>query len=181
MEISDIISIIAVGIAFGSLLVALLSLLNSRKAIRLAEAEHSERKLPVKAYLIDCFAFRDGDDSCCAFAISYTNQSSTSKSFISLELEIEFYYDEGVFGKAILPLAKGIDPLRMSKQYKQLEAPLNLLPGETVSGWTAFSLPHKSSLIRRIDSYRVVGRSVDGHESSVSAYLLRSIEYESKT
>lgn len=179
-ETSDIISISAVGVSFGSLFVAWLSLCNSRKGLRLKEAELSERELPVKAYLIDCFTFIEEENKCCAFAISYTNQSTSPKSFSSLELEIGYYDDKDLFGKAIFQPEEEVVPFVMNHKYKKLDLPLNLLPGETISGWVAFILPPKSILNFRVDTYRVVGKSFDGKESSISAYLLRSMENEKK-
>ncbi len=181
IETSDIISSIAALIAFGSLLISFLGLRNSRKALRLSEEEHSERKLPVKAYLIDAYSYQKEKQRHCIFAISFTNQSSSSKSFSLLELEIEYFDSKGVHGKALVPPIHEERPLGLSIEYKQLVTPLNLMPGETVSGWIAFALPEKDSTFNRIDSYRVVGRSSDGQESSAAAYLLKSMDYHEKT
>lgn len=171
----ETIAVVAALISFGSLLVAFMSYRESRKALRITEAEFNERNLSVHAYLIDSFAFQENGRKYCTFAISFTNQSSSPRSFSTLELEVEFYDEDGVYGKAIAAPDEIVIPLGLQDKYKRLDAPLNLASKETTSGWITFLLPASSHRKFRIDSYKVSGRTADGHESFVEAYLLRMV------
>ncbi|MBD3657600.1 hypothetical protein [Marinobacter sp.] len=180
MSFSDKIAVFALLISFGSLLVAFLSYLSSRKALKLSEQEAAERKLPVISYLIDCFAFHRKQSKFASFAVSFTNQSSSPKTFTSIALEVEFVDQEGVSGKAIAEPDLTIEPAGLSYGYKKLQIPVNLPPKETVTGWISFQLPKKNEREFKINSYRIVGRSVDGGESEVCAYLLRLVKDETQ-
>lgn len=177
MEVSDKIALAA---SFGSLFVAFLSFISSRKALKLSEQEVAERKLPVISYLIDCFAFRARDEKFCSFAISYTNQSASPKTFSSLTLEVEFIDNEQVSGKAVAEPHLDIEPPGLSYGYKKMSIPVNLPPKETITGWVSFKLPSSQDRDFNINSYKVIGRSPDGGETDLYAYLLRLVKDETK-
>ncbi|MCD1632116.1 DUF4352 domain-containing protein [Marinobacter shengliensis] len=180
MEVSDKIALGALAISMGSLLLAFFSYLSSRRALKLSEQEVSERKLPIISYLIDCFVFYNGDEKFCSFAISYTNQSSSPRTFSSLILEAEFVDNEGVSGKAISEPSLEVEPPGLSYGYKKLEIPINLPPKETVTGWISFKLPKGEDRAFHINSYRVVGRSPDGGEAELYAFLMRLVRNETQ-
>ncbi|HEX7028344.1 MAG TPA: hypothetical protein VF268_13970 [Gammaproteobacteria bacterium] len=180
LEMTDIIAAIATIIAFGSLLLAGRSYQISRRALQLTEADFNEKRLPIKPYLIDGFVFREEDKKYAAFAISYTNQSSSHATFYSLELEVEFYDEEGIYGKAISAPDFKVIPLGINDNYKKLEIPLNLLPKTTVSGWVTFALPFNLNRRYRTDSYKVRAEGPEGRDCFVEACLLRRVTSEEK-
>lgn len=173
LETSDLTALIAVVIAFGSMLLAGRSYTVSKKALKLSQADHEEKKLPVIPYLIDSFTFSKDNERYCAFSVSYTNESSAPQSLKVLDLEVGFVDEEGISGNAISPLEEDISPTGISEDYKKLCAPLNLSPKETISGWATFKIPRSSHRRYTINSYCVVGKSVDGKIVRVESYLLR--------
>ena len=177
---SDKIALAALGLSFGSLIVAFLSYLSSRKALKLSEHEVSERKLPIIPYLIDCFVFYQGSEKFCSFAVSYTNQSSSPATFASLTLEVEFVDNEQTPGKAVIEPHLDVEPLGLASGYKKLKIPVNLPPKETVTGWVSFNLPANQDRGFQINSYRVVGRSPGGGETELHAYLMRLVKDETQ-
>lgn len=180
METSDLIALISLVIAFGSMLLAGRSYVVSKKALKLSQADHKEKKLPVIPYLIDSFTFQKEKEKYCAFSVLYTNESSAPQSLKHIELEVGFVDEEGISGNAISPLEDNISPIGISKYYKKLCAPLNLLPKETISGWVVFKIPRSSHRRYIINSYSVVGKSVDGKIVRIESYLLRHHKNEKK-
>lgn len=180
MEVSDKIALGALAVSLGSLLLAFFSYLSSRKALRLSEQEIAERKLPIISYLIDCFVFYQDGEKFCSFAISYTNQASSPRTFSSLSLEAEFVDSDQVSGKAISEPNLNVEPPGLSYGYKKLEIPVNLPPKETVTGWVSFKLPNGPDREFHVNSYRVVGRSPDGGEAELYAFLMRLVKDETQ-
>lgn len=180
MEVSEKIALAALAVSLGSLFLAFLGYLGSRKALKISEHEVAERKLPLIVYLIDRFSFYRDDEKFCSFAVSYTNQSSSPVTFTSLLLEVGFIDSEQVTGKAVAEPRLDVDPPGISYGYKKLEIPVNLPSKETVTGWVSFKLPDLSARDLKINSYRIIGRSPDGREAEQYAYLLRSVKGDSK-
>jgi len=180
LDTGDLIALIAAVIAFGSMLLAGRSYAISKKALKLSQADHEEKKLPVIPYLIESFTFSKDDIRYCAFSVSYTNQSSTPQSLKVIGLEVGFVDEEGISGNAISSLVENISPIGISNNYKRLCVPLNLLPKETKSGWITFKIPRSSHRKYTINSYCVVGKAVDGRVVRVDSYLLRHITDEKK-
>lgn len=180
MDISNLTALIAVIIAFGSMLLAGRSYSISKKALEISQSDHNEKKLPVIPYLIDSFTFSEDGIRYCAFSVSYTNQSSSSQSIQMIELEAGFIDEDGVSGNAISPLEGDISPIGISHTHEKLHAPINLLPKATISGWVTFKIPKSSHRKYDINSYCVVGRSVDGRSIRIYSYLLRHIKDEKK-
>jgi hypothetical protein len=163
-------------IASVALIVSFLSYQIAKKTQRLSELDYSEKNKSVKAYLIDSFMFSAEEKKYCSFAISYTNQSSTPKSFSSLELMIEFYDQEGILGKAISdPIDIQIAQELMGR-YQRLKVPVNLMPKETISGWVTFDLPLSTKRKFRIESYHVIGKYEGEQKAIVNAYLIRKVK-----
>lgn len=177
-DVGLLVAAIAATIAFASLIVSIFSYRLSMKATQVAMHEAEERRKPVVAYMIDNFRFESGEKEFCCFAVSYTNQSTVPQSFSTLELEVDFYDEDGVLGRArAFPLEQDI--LAGHRQdYKRLKLPINLPPRATVSGWVVFPMP--MSDFRKIvsDVYRVVGITSVGTKVFVEAYLLRNVRSE---
>lgn len=172
LNTSDLIALASVVISFGSMLLAYRSYTISKKTMKLAIADHEEKKLPVTPYLIDSFTFTKENNKYCAFSVLYTNQSSAPQSLTCIELHVDFIDEEKISGNAISALEYNISP-SVNNNYKQLITPLNLLPKESISGWMVFKIPKSSHRKYTIKSYSVVGKSVDGKIVRIEAYLLR--------
>jgi len=178
MDTSNIISMIAAVIAFGSFLLSGSSYRNSKKALRLAEAEFQDKNRSIQAYLIDCYSFIKEEEKYCTFAIQFTNIASQPQSFSNVELEIEYHDQDGVFGKVIIQPFKGVKPTGMANEYSILDIPINIAAKETSSGWVTFKLPVSPNLTINIQSYKVIGRNLAAPDSYIDAYLLRKVDYE---
>lgn len=181
MDTSNIIALVATVISFGAFLLAGKSYQNSRMALQITEAEFEDKNKSIQAYLIDSFSFHKETKKYCSFAISYTNIASSPQSFASLELELEFFDEDGVYGKAIVPPDSDVVPLGISNEYKVFCVPLNISPKETVSGWITFLLPLSTHKKFRIDSYKVIGKTAQGKESYVDSYLIRTVQNEEES
>lgn len=181
LEKSEIIATVASGISLLSLFVALFGYFVSRKALRMSEQDFEEKRYSVQAYLIDSFNFKSEHKKYCTFAISFTNKSSSPRSFSRLELEVEFVDDEGILGKAYSVPDETKSPLGLNAEYQKLNTPINMAPKETISGWVTFPLPMSSHRKFRIKSYKVSGKTLDGHEASVESFLMRFVEDEKES
>lgn len=169
---------ITVGIAALSLIIAILSLFNSRKAVAIAKADYDEKKLSIKPYLIDSFTFVQSNNEYCFFAISYTNQSSSPQSFQKLELIIEFVDSNGIHSKASTGPCNDVHPSSVQPSYEKLKTPLNLQPKETISGWLTFKIPKTCSQKLDIERYTVQGITADGQNVNAESIILRHVENE---
>ncbi len=178
MEPRDITAAAAVVISFCALVIAWRSYRQSGRAFALAAEDHAEKRLPVKPYLIDAFTFVCHRARYCAFVVSYTNQSSAPQSLATIELEVEFVDQEEISGKAITPATGEVSPPHMTPDFKKLNVPLNLGPRATDSGWIVFKIPSSSNRKFRVNSYRVKGRTSDGRETDIEAFLLRHVTDE---
>ncbi len=178
MNLSDKIAIAAFAASLGSLTLAFFSYLLSRKALRLSETEHLERSLGIKPYLIDCFTFSVKENIYCAFAVSITNLSSSTKSFSNIELQVGYSFDDGECGSATAQPAFHIRPPNMAEDYRRLDPPINIPSKESVSGWVTFLRPKNEVIGFRIKEYTVVGVHNDEPVIIATAYLLRFMDNE---
>jgi hypothetical protein len=178
LKLDELLLLIPLAVSIVSIIIAGMSYNTSRKALRLSESEHDEKKLPIISYLIDSFSFDINNENYCFFAVSYTNQSSLQQSFKHLELEIDFIDIDGMHGKSTTFPCHEIFPPAIYKEYKKLQTPLNLQAKETVSGWITFKIPTCKHRKVQVQSYRVIGITSDGKFSKVESFLLRHITNE---
>jgi hypothetical protein len=169
-------------IAVGALVTALFSLLIStrghytaKRAVAISEAEHQERHKEIVGYLINGFKWSTEDENYASFAISYTNSASYPNSFKDIVLEIEYYDAERLFNRAKLPPSIGVMPVALRESREELNAPINIPPKETKSGWITFKLPKAEGIKFNIDTYRVVATSLTDENTVVESYILKSI------
>jgi len=150
----------------------------SRHALRLTIQDYSEKKLPISPYLIYALTFVFDEVKHCAFAISYTNQSTAPESLASIELELEYVDEEGILGRAISSPVSLVSPPHMTVDFKKLQIPLNLGPKATESGWVVFRIPSSSNRKFHANAYRVRGRTSDGKKVDIETFLMRHITDE---
>jgi len=170
-------------VAVGALLVAVLSLLVAvggycvaRKALKMSEADHKDKYKDVVGYLIKCFKWMDGSEVYAAFAISYTNKSSSPNSFKSIVLEVEYYDAKRVFNKVNISPDTVALPASFRGEYEELKAPVNLSAKETVSGWITFKLPKVEGVKFHVDVYRVVAVSAAERVTAIESYVMALVK-----
>jgi hypothetical protein len=180
MDLANKIAIAAFATSIGSLILAFLGYLVSRKALLLSEKDHLEKSLGIKPYLIDSYTFDTNGKRYCEFAISITNLSSSTKSFSNIELHTEYSFEDGECGSAKSQPVTNILPPNVDTDYKKLRIPINIPPKESVSGWITFLRPKNDRIAFCINEYKIVGICNEGPVNIATAYLLRFMDNEKK-
>jgi hypothetical protein len=169
---SDHIAIGALVVAAFSLLIAWRSHALAKRAFKLAEAEHEERYLSVKTYLINAYKQRIKGVEYCLFAVSYTNQASVANSITTVDLEVEYTDPNGLVSKI---------KLKPAKELNTISVPRRIEEKETVSGRFAFEIPKNDKLEMNIDCYRVHAHLASGEVATVRSYLVNRIEVDTNS
>jgi hypothetical protein len=168
-----IISIISMAIAWRSYVLAKKTFYQNKK-------EHEEKYHEIVPYLIEGIKWMSDKKSFVSFALSYTNQATSPNSLKQVDLEIDYFDNEGIFNKAKLPPETGIAPVGLMGNYKQIDVPLYLNAKETASGWITYKLPLNNSNNIKIDVYRICALTPTEDKVTVETYLLRTASNEEK-
>ena len=176
MTAGDQLAIAAIVVAAISILVAWRSHVVAKKAFRLAETEHEERYLSVRAYLIWAYKRRIESVTYCFFAVSYTNQATVANSISSVDLEIEYTDSNGLLNKVKIRPTSAEAPSFQDDGLSRIDVPKRLDARESVSGWYTFAIPKNDYQQISVDCYRVHAQLASGETASVRTFLVNEIE-----
>lgn len=181
MSLSDKIALGAFAVAFISLLFSFVSYRVSVKTFKLANREHKDKYLNIKSYLINAQKWSAEGEDYISFAISFTNEATSSNSLKNIELQLEFYDADNLLKVAKIDPVFDISPTNLSENYKSLELPITFSDRETQSGWITFKLSQKTWSQFIIDTYRVNAVSASNNIISVQTHLVNVVNYENKS
>ena len=141
--------------ALVSLFIALKSHFLAKSAYKLSKKEHNDKYKNIYGYLLDRYKWERESEQYASFSVAYTNNATSSNSFIDIFLEIEYYDEGGICHKAkITPEARAFHS-KLKEEYQDLELPVNFNPRETKSGWISFKLPKSDDKKLSIDTYHL--------------------------
>ena len=180
MQTSDLIAVGALAASALSLLVSIKGYCVAKKTLKLSMIDHQDKYKDVIGYLIRGFKWANNKDIYAAFAISYTNNSSTPNSFKDIVLEIEYYDENRVFNKAKLLPSPIVLPSNLKESHDELKVPVYLSPKETKSGWVTFQIPKIGDKEINVDTYRVIASSTAEKTTIVESYILTFVGADEK-
>lgn len=168
------IALVSAVAAIISALMAWHSAATAKSALKLAEADHKEKHVTIKPYLIDSVCWQnDKLENFVSFACSFTNAANAPNTIVRMDLNVHAYDEEGNPSRVILnPIIEDAPSLW---DLKKLPAPVNLESRSTLSGWISFKLPLHFVTKRRIDKYELVSTTSLGERVIVESYLLRRL------
>jgi len=167
-------SAISLGMAFLAFLVSAKSLLNSNKSIKLALADHKEKKLKIQSYLIQTRRLLLESDIYTAFSISYTNAASIPNTLAKLELSISLSNDNRGAKSVFLQIEP--KPPENISEFNALPLPVNIPARSSIEGWIFFKIPEYLHG-KTIKEYIVLGTLASGESIQSSCYILMDTIY----
>lgn len=169
------IALVSAAAAVGSVLLTWVSVRVSRHALKLARADHEEKRRHFTAHLIDGLSYTQAPgERLVAFSCSISNAASESLAIVRADLHVYAFDPAGTVSEVILlPAPATTTPF---PGLSPLAVPLNLLPRAAASGWLTYLVPEHLFRSRTIDRYELVLRSSTGEQATLIQYLLRSVD-----
>lgn len=142
----------------------------SKRMLRLAEYDASDKKEAVSSYLINSMRWKDSEGGeYASFACSFTNGSMAPSTIHRMDLIIHAF---DLSGRGCKTLISPVSKMPAAAEFELLNLPLNLSPKTTISGWLTFMVEYSRFNGQIIDRYEVSGVMSSGQRVGVSCHIL---------
>lgn len=158
MEISDKISLIAIGVSLISALIAIRSNYIAKKSLKITTTEHESRKPNFETYLK--YAFRltinnnNEDKKLILTNITIYNKSDFSNT-LSASLRIKYRREDNSSSSVILEHKPQLSELLENNKYEFFSTNIELNARGSLLKWLIFSYPSFLTCNHRIDEYSI--------------------------
>ena len=177
-ELSTITAVTSAIAAWIALLLSIVNVRTSRKALRLSEQQEERRKPSLSVYLQEGFISPSESARVYAFLLSVSNRSDNNNSVAEASLRLTYSKSE-VSELTVRFPARAETPEPFRSNQGRMPIPTRVDAHQVVSGWYFFSVDNAIIENARVERVIVTLRDTHGNDVTFEPMLLR--EYSDET
>lgn len=174
---SVIISIVSALTAVLALLVSIISYRLSKKSLSISEHQYQRSTPNMSLYLNEGFTTTSETKEYryYVFSITATNRSTENNSIVKSEMAVLCSNEEDFISKIIIPHSPAqIDELNMPN-LTPLPINIDLMSGNSKSGWLVFKIDRKVLRNKKIDGYKLLFIDSSDNKLELEPIIVREI------